>query len=180
MMVRKSLVRACAARGGAVLAAVALAACCCMSEAQGSSLTALPPGGVYTCAWIAANPTAATLVRVSCNPSGVNPGSAVTPADVAAVTPLGTGCQRVPSAGAIGHLVYASTTPEYSSSWSWSSSSRDEPFYWYIKHTDGSNQAYGYSLVAGGGLGVPPNVYYWEVQNQGADARYWDPVCWSG
>lgn len=92
--------------------------------------------------------------------------------------PNASGCQRVPSSGYISTNVYASTTDEYATSWNWSASSSNEPFYWYIKHTDGSNQAYGYSSGGGGSDSVPGNVYYWEVQNKGADPQAWN-VCYS-
>jgi hypothetical protein len=49
---------------------------------------------------------------------------------------------------------------------------------WSIKHTDGSNQSYGYSS-GGGSQNVPGNVYYWEVQNQGSDPQAWE-VCFNG
>lgn len=92
--------------------------------------------------------------------------------------PDASGCQRVPSSGYIGTNVYASSTDEYATNWNWSASSSNEPFYWYIKHTDGSNQAYGYSSGGGGSDTVPGNVYYWEVQNKGSDPQAWN-VCYS-
>jgi hypothetical protein len=92
--------------------------------------------------------------------------------------PDANGCVRVPSSGYIGHLVYASSSAEYATYWQWSSGSSSEPFYWYIKHTDGSNQSYGYSS-GGGSQNVPGNVYYWEVQNQGSDPQAWE-VCFNG
>lgn len=154
-----------------------------LNTAGGGTVGAYPPDGIYTCAWIAANPTAATLARVSCRADGVNPGSQITPAEAADLatpsTPDTNPCQRVPGSGAIGTNVYAATTFEYSTAWFWPTSSRGEPFWWYIKHTDGSNQAYNYSAGGGGQLGVPANIYQWKVQNKGADAQYWDGVCYS-
>ncbi len=93
-------------------------------------------------------------------------------------SPDASGCQRVPSSGYIGTNVYASTTDEYATNWQWSASSSGEPFYWYIKHTDGSNQDYGYSSGGAGSDTVAGNIYYWEVQNKGADAQAWN-VCYS-
>ncbi|HZT92558.1 MAG TPA: hypothetical protein VFA05_11015 [Gaiellaceae bacterium] len=93
--------------------------------------------------------------------------------------PNANGCQRVPASGYIGTTVYAATTDEYATSWSWSASSSGEPFIWYIKHTDGSNQVYGSSSGYGDSVGVPGTVYYWEVQNKGSDPQAWN-VCYSG
>jgi hypothetical protein len=96
-----------------------------------------------------------------------------------AVSPDANGCVRVPSSGYISHLVYASSPAEYATYWQWSAASSNEPFYWYIKHTDGSTQTYGYSGGGGGSQNVPGNNYYWEVQNQGADPQAWE-VCFNG
>jgi hypothetical protein len=150
--------------------------------------TSIPPNGVYTCDWIASHPTAATLAGVSCNENMVNPGSTVSPEQVAratithhGVSPFANGCQRVPSSGSIGGGVYAETTFEYSNFWTWNAPSRGENYYWYIKHTDGSNQTWGYAFGTTGNAGVPANVYQWKVQNEtGNDPQYWDSVCYSG
>ena len=56
--------------------------------------------------------------------------------------------------------------------------SSNQPYYWYLKHTDTTNQAYGYSGGVGTGVSAPYNVYYWQVLNNGATPQAWQ-VCYS-
>jgi len=160
---------------------------------------------VYTCEWIAANPTEATAMRVSCNETMVNPGADLERANalreqLSAMTsspltrgsrdaiPAGqggrtfivqsTGYQRVPLSGSIGTNVYASTSFEYSLAWGWTGSSQSGDFYWYIKKTDGSNQVWNFSNGIGGEIGVPGNIYEWKVQNKASVPQYWARVDW--
>lgn len=93
------------------------------------------------------------------------------------VTPLSSGCQRVPATGYIGTNVYADSTSEYSNYWSWGSSSSGQPFYWYVKRSDESNAGNGYSTGGGGSSSVAANVYHWKVQNKGSTPQAWN-VCW--
>ena len=179
--------------GGLPLVAVVVAAMAVALPAgakTGVPAHGYPPNGVYTCEWIAAHPTEATLARVSCNPDMTNPGSSVSPADVAAAdlanrsfrsgTMLGSGCPRVPSSGAIGQGVFASTSPEYSSFWQWPAGSQHGYFTWYIKkNSDDSTWDWG-SQFDGDFKYTTPNIYYWKVQNNYSNAQYWDCVAWSG
>jgi hypothetical protein len=148
----------------------------------------VPSDGIYTCRWIAAHPTAATLAGVSCRADMVNPGSDYTPSDVLVATRAmgpdaidASGCQYVPpQPQAIGTNVYAQSTAEYSATWAWGvvyPSAQHGPYYWYLKHTDGSNQAWNYSGGADGSIGVPGNVYYWKVQNKASWPQEWE-VCY--
>lgn len=98
---------------------------------------------------------------------------------VAQLVPFGSSCQRVPSSGYIGHDVYAQTTGEYSSSWSWSAASSHEAFHWYVFNAGGSLEADDYSGGGSGSISVPANVNDWKVQNLGADPQAWT-ACWSG
>jgi hypothetical protein len=93
------------------------------------------------------------------------------------VTPLSSGCQRVPATGYIGTNVYADSTSEYSNYWSWGSASSGQPFYWYVKRSDESNASNGYSTGGGGSSSIAANVYHWKVQNKGSTPQAWN-VCW--
>lgn len=95
------------------------------------------------------------------------------------LAPMGTGCQRVPATGYIGPNVYAQTTGQYSSYWSWSASSSVEPFHWYVFTSGGALKANGASGGGGGSTLVPANINYWKTQNQGRTPQAWN-VCWSG
>jgi len=153
-----------------------------LAPASGSK-PATPPGGVYTCGWIAANPTSATLARVSCSPDMVNPGSSVSPSEAATLAGPDSvdsnGCQAVPSSGYIGHNVWAATSYQYTTAWSWTAGSAHETFTWYIKKTDDTTQVWGFgSGDVGDDRSVPANVYRWKVQNTGADPQNWG-VCYS-
>jgi hypothetical protein len=171
-----------------VLVTAAVTASAAIADSGGSSQS-LPPGGVYTCDWIASYPTEATLARVSCNSDMTNPGSAVSPADVAAAdlgsgafsaTMFGSGCFRVPSSGAIGQGVFASTPPEYTVRWEWPAGSLSGYYTWYIKkNSDDSTYDFG-SQFAGDLKYVAGNVYYWKVQNHHSNAQFWDCVAWNG
>ena len=94
------------------------------------------------------------------------------------LTDSGTGCQRVPATGYLGHNVYAQASVKYSTYWSWSAASAAESFHWYVFTSGGALSANGGSSGGGGGAAVPANNNYWKVQNQGADPQAWS-VCWS-
>jgi len=95
------------------------------------------------------------------------------------LSPLGSGCQRVPSTGYLATGATARTTGEYSNYWSWSAASAGEPFDWWVYTSTGVLYASGYSPGGGGSTTTPANVTYWKVKNLGADPQAWD-VCWSG
>ena len=131
----------------AVLFALALAAIAAVAAASiaAAGNPSQPPGGVYTCAWIAQHPVEAAQAAVSCN--GQAPpivAGMVAPTFVAG--PLGEVCQRIPSSNAVGKGVFAWTPSYYYS------------YQWYIN---------GY-LTQGGS----PN-YTWYVQNQGGTNVFW-------
>lgn len=172
-----------------VLATTAIVASAALAAGPGKGQV-LPPGGIYTCAWIAAHPTEATLARVSCNSDMVNPGSSVSPAEVAAAdlanasspsTILGSGCPRVPSSGAIGQGVWARTAGDYYSSfWEWPAGSQNGYYTWYIKRTSDDATINWGSQFAGDFEYVASNVHYWKVQNHHNIAQFWNCVFWSG
>jgi hypothetical protein len=169
------------------------------TSARGSSSVLLPSNGVYTCKWIAKHPTEATFVGVSCNKSGINPGvdeayydllTALHPSDSfhaqtdsSALSPegiLSDGCEWVPGPTGdyfIGPGVYASTTFQYSNTWSWGWASSAQQFYWYVKRTGGQIQVSGHSFGDGGTVHVPANIYRWQVYNAGSVAQNW-VACW--
>lgn len=93
------------------------------------------------------------------------------------VTPMASGCERVPSSGYISTGVYANSSAEYANDWNWSAGSSSEPFYWYVKKTDGTTYTNGYSAGGGGDTGtIAANTYTWKVQNAGATPQAWN-VC---
>jgi hypothetical protein len=146
-----------------------------LGAASAARKPAYPPDGIYTCSWIAANPTAATLAGVSCSPDMVNRGSSISPQQAAQLEPNSAesiGMARVPSSGAIGQNVWAATSYEYTTAWSWNAGSQHETYTWYIKKTDDTTQKWGYGFD-GGETTVPANIYRWKVQNTGQHAQYW-------
>lgn len=95
------------------------------------------------------------------------------------LSPLGSGCQRVPSTGYLSTGSTARTTAEYSNYWSWSAASAGEPFDWWIYSTGGTLYASNYSGGGSGYTTTPANTEYWKVKNLGGAPQAWD-VCWSG
>lgn len=95
------------------------------------------------------------------------------------LSPLGSGCQRVPASGYLATGATARTTGEYANYWSWSAASAGEPFNWWVYSTGGALYASGSSGGGGGYTNTPANVEYWKVKNLGAEPQAWD-VCWSG
>ena len=79
-----------------------------------------------------------------------------------AVTPDATGAQTISS----GPHVYAQTTDEYSSSWSWVQQSPSYDYYWYIYTSGGTLVASGHNAFGGGGRWTgPANIYYFKEYN---------------
>jgi hypothetical protein len=156
-----------------VIAAVVAAAAASVAQAAG------PPGGVYTCRWIAANPAAAAAAQVSCGVSSpAATTSSVSPLAPGA-QPFAIGCQRVPGSGSVGQGVFAWSAFEYAGSWSWSVYGNPQvisPYTWYLQKTNGTNYAHGSN---NGSIGVPANVYRWGAQNNGPVLMAWQ-VCYSG
>jgi hypothetical protein len=137
------------------------------------------PGAiVWTCDLIAANPVAAAAAGVSCDPDA--PPVAATPTMAAlldiGIQPMANDCQRVPGSGYIGQGVFASSSAEYANQWNWGQGTWGELYTWYLKHTDNSTYAWS-STYGADSVNVPANIYYWKVQNNGADAQAWN-VCY--
>jgi len=62
--------------------------------------------------------------------------------------------------------VYAQTTSEYSTSWSWSQLSASYDYYWYIFQSNGTLTASGHRPSGGGdSRTVAGNVYYFKEYN---------------
>ncbi len=88
---------------------------------------------------------------------------------------MDVGCDRVPATGYNGTNVYADSGAHYANHWNWGAGSSGEAYYWYVKKTDGTTQASGYTNSADS-ASVPANVYRWIVQNKGAYPQAWQ-VC---
>jgi hypothetical protein len=71
------------------------------------------------------------------------------------LSPLGTGCQRVPATGYLAPGASDRTTGEYSNHWSWSAGSAGQAFSWWVYTTGGTLEASG-SSSGGGSTNVPP------------------------
>jgi hypothetical protein len=97
----------------------------------------------------------------------------------AELSPLGSGCQRVPTTGYLAPGATGRTTGEYSNHWSWSAGSASQAFSWWVYSTGGALYASGSSSGGGGAADVPANVNYWKVKNNGASNQAWT-ACWSG
>lgn len=95
------------------------------------------------------------------------------------LSPLGTGCQRIPSTGYVATGATARTTGEYSNYWNWTAASAGQAFDWWIYSTGGTLYASGHSTGGGGAATVPANINYWKVKNLGASPQAWN-ACWSG
>jgi len=63
------------------------------------------------------------------------------------LSPLGNGCQRVPTTGYLASGATDRTTGEYSNYWSWSAGSAVEPFNWWVYSTGGTLYASGSSAA---------------------------------
>ncbi|MBX6370617.1 MAG: hypothetical protein IRZ04_21845 [Rhodospirillales bacterium] len=100
-------------------------------------------------------------------------------APTGSVSPLGSGCERVPSTGYLAYGAAARTTGEYANYWSWSAASAGEPFDWWVYTSTGLLYASGYSSAGGGSVTTPANISYWKVKNLDADPQAWN-ACWSG
>jgi hypothetical protein len=89
-----------------------------------STPTPFPPGGVYTCSWIASHPDAAAQAGVTC--------SRTPPPDISALTqlvsPMSWGCNRLPASGYIGQGVYAWNTEWHNVS----STNPNSKIYWLL------------------------------------------------
>jgi hypothetical protein len=89
-----------------------------------------------------------------------------------------TGCQRVPPTGYLGSGVYAESSRQYSTHWSWSNASAYQPFSWYVITSGGTIKAHGTSGGFGDSRTVTANIHYWKVQNNGSTPQAWN-VCWN-
>lgn len=78
------------------------------------------------------------------------------------VRPMATGSQQISS----GPGVYAQTTAEYATDWSWNQNSAAYAYHWYIFTSGGSLVANGYAPSGGGGdKSVQANIDYFKEYN---------------
>lgn len=116
----------CAVVALALFTALVLPGGAAPSVGRGSS----PPGGVFTCEWIAAHPAAAAAARVTCDPATFFAATAT--AISAPATPLSQGCASVPSSGNVGQGVFAWSSYEYSTFWGWYAFNSPADYTWYV------------------------------------------------
>jgi hypothetical protein len=78
------------------------------------------------------------------------------------VTPAAVGNQTIAS----GPKVYNQTTAEYAGSWSWSQTSANYDYYWYMFRSDGVLQQSAHKATGGGGSwSGTPGIYYFKEYN---------------
>lgn len=136
-----------------------------------------PPGGVFTCEWIAAHPVSAAKARVTCDLATFL--AAAPPAISGTVLPFSQGCASVPSSGSVGQGVFAWSSYQYSTFWGWYAFSSPANYTWYVQTSGGSTQAWGNVTDPNNhNVGVPGNIYRWGAQNHSGTAQSWY-VCWN-
>lgn len=65
--------------------------------------------------------------------------------------------------------VYAQTTNEYATNWTWSQQSASYDYYWYLFQSNGTLQASGHKATGGGGSwSGAGNIYYFKEYNNEA------------
>lgn len=135
----------------------------------------LPPDGVYTCAWIAENPTAAAAAQVTCDPAVFSARMASLSAPSGSEALMDSGSQYLPSASTrAGQGVFVWTSYKYVTSWSWYGIFGDPYYTWYIQKT--GDQTYTYGPVIDTDVhqqGVPANIYRWGAQNHSSVPQRW-------
>lgn len=168
-------------RVGVRCAVVAVALCASLVGSSGVASAAgkvpSPPGGVFTCEWIAAHPVGAAKARVTCDLATFL--AAATPAVSQPVLPFSQGCASVPSSGSVGQGVFAWSSYQYSTFWGWYAFSSPADYTWYVQTSGGSTQAWGNVTDPNNhNVGVTGNIYRWGAQNHSATAQSWY-VCWN-
>jgi hypothetical protein len=163
-------------RLAAVLVVAALPLFAGAGLAATGSRPQLPPNGVYTCAWIGSHPAAAAEARVTCDPTVFF--SASLGASNDAMSPLSSGCQVLPTSGAVGKGVWAWTAYRYSHYFAFAGINSFPNYTWYVQNTGGTvdwgniaDQSFHNSSV------LPFNNYRWGAQNHSEQAQKWN-VCW--
>lgn len=147
-----------------------------------------PPNGIYTCAWISANPAAALQAHVTCDPAtffaamaGKLPGEPAPSAQVrrlALARRASTVCPFVPNGYRVGQGVFAWSDYFLTTYFNWWGTYSPADYTWYIQETDGTNIVHGNdydtSLHSQNGLA---NLYYrWGAQNHSSTAQEWQ-IC---
>jgi hypothetical protein len=147
----------------------------------------MPPGGVYTCAWIAEHPVEAAAAQVSCDPGMFTPtGKPTLARTYAFFSPFASGCHYQPfDGGWIGQGVFTWTSYKYTNWWQWyeerpvNYQDPNHDYTWYVQRTDGTSAAYDRvfdGAIHGTGV-IGANNYRWGAQNHINDARRYY-VCW--
>jgi hypothetical protein len=85
-------------------------------------------------------------------------------------------CQRLPIVGFLATGAQASTSTRYSSSWSWSAASSQQPFSWWLFTGGGRLKDDGASGGGGGSTTVASNNHFLRIKNRGYTPQAWT-VC---
>jgi hypothetical protein len=168
---------------GLTFAGTAIAAALIVQPAIAARSTQLPPGGVYTCAWIAAHPAEAAAASVSCSPQAppvIPDASETTSIRLNPLLPDSTEyCGTIPAGGGkVGKGVWA-WTPEYHYSNYWDIAALTaNPYYtWYIQKVDGTN-VYNQTVTDSAihSHSLASNNYRGGAQNHSTTAANWS-IC---
>lgn len=144
---------------------------------------ATPPGGIYTCDWIAAHPAEAARAGVTCSPvpPPVMPGADSTLVDPTSIGRVASGpdsllytCFRLPSSGEVGQGVWAwSNGYPYTSYWDINSYFAHD-YHWYIQNVGGTNVHVEHITDASiHSKSVGSNYHRTGAQNHASTAVHW-------
>jgi hypothetical protein len=138
-----------------------------------------PPGGVWTCAYIAAHPAEAAAALVSCDARGPVTVPGVTPAVTSSVNAAATPCARVPASGDVSQGVFAwMQSYPYFNYFSYSPSVT-QLFTYYVQKQNGQNVQSGQDTQTNSHpVSVGANYYRLGAQNNAPVFQHW-VFCWS-
>lgn len=157
-----------------------------------STQSVMPPGDVYTCAWISENQVAALRAGVTCDAvtfltemTGFNAGPQPAETESPVVVASGSCVYHITSVptdgGRVGNGVFAWGPGEYSNCWTWKANYAMDPGGWYNwwveKSSDNSilisGQVFNTDWVGPLQVGTYA-VRKWGAQNKGGTAQSWD------
>lgn len=142
---------------------------------------AIPPHGIYTCAWISQHRAAAMIAHVTCDRAVFlaalnSPGSLVEtapPQSIAVMCPAGP--FYVPNGARVGQGVFAWSDFYTNADWQWRGIWAPASYTWYLKRSDGLtdhndvSDTDWYQQLAYGS-------YQWGAQNHSTTAQEWE-IC---
>jgi len=167
-----------------LIVAVATAAALSVTLGTGTASPASPaspPGGVYTCAWIAANPESAAQAHVTCDPSvfkNAMTAQAAPPSPAQTMTPTVVPCASpyyVPNGARVGQGVFAWSDYFNTTYFAWKGIYSPANYTWYIQGADGINYVHASDFDTNwyDQPGLAYYTYRWGAQNHSTTAQQW-------